>query len=117
MPAYHTSINIAIQILANYEFVVLSALFACVWWLRNVNDEFNINQEIKRMSLTVYVCDLLYLSSLIFFYDTAFVVLGFCQYFQVILCLSLLFLTGLSIMKSYQPNQIVPFGLTKESIQ
>lgn len=101
MPAYHTSINIAIQILANYEFVVLSVLFACVWWLRNVNDEFNISQEIKRMSLIVYVCDLLYLSSLIFFYDTAFVVLGFCQYFQIILCLSLLFLTGLSIKKSY----------------
>jgi len=113
VPAYHTSINLAVVALASYEFVLCSVFFACVFWLRNIHDEFSVSQEIKRMSLTLYLCDTLYIASLIFLYDTPFVVLGFVQYFQVAICLALLGLTASSIRKSYKPNTIIPFPLTE----
>lgn len=70
------------------------------------------------MSIILYVTDTLYFGSLLYFWDTTFVVLGFCQYFQVICCLSLLYLTAFKkIRKSYEPNPIIPFPLTHETIE
>ena len=117
MTAYHTAINIAVVVNYNYEFIMCTLFFGCVFMLRHIHDDFNINDELRKMSLTLYICDALYLTSLIFLYDTAFVVLGFAQYFQVILCVCLLLLTAKSIRKSYEPNSIIPFPLTHESIQ
>ena len=52
--------------------------------------------------MVLYLTDSCYIGSLLFFYDTVFVVLGFCQYIEVICCLALLYLTAVShIRKSY----------------
>jgi len=78
--AYQKSLNIAVSFYANYEFILCTVFFATVFWLRNIHDEFNINKEIRRMSMTLYITDTLYVVSLLFFYDSVFVVLGFVQY-------------------------------------
>ena len=70
------------------------------------------------MSLILYVTDTLYIGSLLYLWNTVFVVLGFCQYIQVACCFALLYLTAISkIRKSYQPNPIIPFPLTHETIE
>lgn len=92
---YHQSIDLAVMTFVNYEFVFLTLFFLCTFWLRNIKDEFSINMEIRAMTTILFVSDLLYISSIILLYNTAFVVLGFIQYIEVILCLSLLYLTAL----------------------
>lgn len=68
--------------------------------------------------MILYLSDMLYIGSLLFLYDTVYVVLGFCQYIQVACCLALLYLTAFSkIRKSFKPNPIIPFPLTQESIE
>ena len=116
--AYHKSLNISVGFYLNLEFILCTIFFGTVFWLRNIHDEFNINKEIRRMSIALYITDTLYVASLLFLYDTVFVVLGFVQYIQVACCLFLLYLTGFhKILQSYKPNEILPFPLTQESIE
>jgi hypothetical protein len=69
------------------------------------------------MTTILFFTDVCYLGSLMFLYDTMFVILGFLQYIEVILCLSLLYLTAIKpIYKSYQPNRIIPFPLSQDLI-
>ena len=111
--AYHNAINLAIMTYVNYEFIMCSLFFLCTFWLRNINDEFSINYEIRVMTTCLFVSNVLYICSLMFLYESTFVVLGFVQYIEVILCLSLLYLTAIKpIYKSYQPNAIIPFPLS-----
>lgn len=61
--------------------------------------------------------DFLYAGTLIFFYDSAFVVLGFAEYFQISLCLILLYITAIKPVRlTYQQNSIVPFPINDELI-
>ena len=86
----------------NYEFLLCIMFFSCTFWLRNINDEFSINTEIRTMTTILFLTDALYMACIIYFYDSVFVVLGFCQYFQVFLSLSLLFVTSVRpVYKSY----------------
>ena len=78
---YHKSIDVAVLAFTNYEFVFCTLFALCTFWLRNIKDEFSINTEIRAMTTILFVTDLLYLASLILFQDTAFVMLGFIQYF------------------------------------
>ena len=88
--------------ISNYEFVLCTLIFLCTFWLRNIKDEFSINFEIRAMTTCLFISDFLYIFTMIAFYDSVFVVLGFCQYFEIALCLSLLYLTAIRpIVKSY----------------
>jgi len=74
---YHDSLSIAVFVYCGYEFILCTIFFGGVFWLRNIHDEFNINKEIRRMSMILYISDTLYIISLLYFYDTVFVILGF----------------------------------------
>ena len=115
--SYENAVNIAIVVLSNYEFIVCTVFFACIFWLRHIHDEFNVNEELRRVSLTLFICDAFYFTSLMFLYNTPFVVLGFVQYFQIANSLILLQFTARNIRRSYEPNSIIPFPLTLESVQ
>ena len=115
---YYESINRAVGVAINYEFVLCTTFFFCTFMLRNIHDEFSINTEIRAMTTLLFITDTLYISCLIFFYDTYFVVLGFCEYFTVTLCLSLLYITAIKPVRlSYKPNPIVPFPLNQDCIE
>ena len=70
------------------------------------------------MAVMLFFSDFFYIASIIYAYDTWFVVLGFLQYIEVVLCLSLLYLTSIRpIKKSYLPNPIIPFPLNQDCIE
>ena len=70
------------------------------------------------MAALLFFSDFFYISCIIYAYDTWFVVLGFLQYIDVTVCLSLLYLTSIRpIQKSYKPNQIIPFPLNQDCIE
>ena len=115
---YQEEINGAVVTFINYEFVLCLLFFLCTFWLRNIKDEFNINTEIRAMTTVLYITDWLYITTLLTCYDSVFVVMGFIQYFLVIQCLILLYMTAFHpIIKSYKPNPIIPFPLNHDSIQ
>ena len=112
MTRYHASVNVAVLSYVNYEFIFCTMFFLCTFWLRNIRDEFSINSEIRLCVVILFTCDLLYISCLVLLYNSVFTVLGFLQYFLVIQCLALLYLTAIRpIRKSYEPNNIIPFPL------
>jgi len=87
---------------STYEFTFCTLFFLCTFWLRNINDEFSINTEMRAMTTLLFVTDFLYIGTLILFYDSVFVSLGFVEYFKASLCLFLLYLTAIRpIVKSY----------------
>ena len=51
--------------------------FIMIFVLRNVEDKFNMNWELQRVTVCKVVFDFLYLASLLFFPETGFVVFGF----------------------------------------
>ena len=109
---YHKAMNEAVLTYTNEEFILCTIFFWCTFMLRNINDEFSINSEIRAMTTILYVTDLAYISCLCLFYDSTFVVLGFLQYIIVICCLSLLYITAIRpVVKTYKPNDIIPFPL------
>ena len=70
------------------------------------------------MTTILFVTDFMYIASIILLYNTTFVVLGFIQYIQVALNLSLLYITAIRpINKSYKPNPIIPFPLNQDCIE
>lgn len=116
--AYHKSIDTAISTFTNTEFIVCSIFFVFTFYLRNINDEFSIGTEIRAVTTLLFVSDFCYIATLILFYDTVFTILGFIQYIEVILCISLLYLTAIRpIQKTYKPNPIIPFPLTQDCVE
>ena len=70
------------------------------------------------MTTILFATDFMYITSIILLYNTTFVVLGFIQYIQVALNLSLLYITAIRpIQKSYKPNPIIPFPLNQDCIE
>lgn len=106
------------MVYVNYEFIFCVLFFLCSFWLRHIKDDFNINTEIRLMTTILFATDFMYITSIILLYNTTFVVLGFIQYIQVTLCLSLLYITAIRpIQKSYKPNPIIPFPLNQDCIE
>lgn len=54
--------------------------FACLYMLRDIEDQFNINRELKEVIVFKFFADFLYAGSLIFMHESFFVVLGFGEY-------------------------------------
>lgn len=63
--------------------------------LREIDDTFNISRELRRVIAISTVCFTAYTFMILFADDTLFVILGFVQYFWVVICLSLLYLTAI----------------------
>ena len=106
------------MVYVNYEFIFCVLFFLCSFWLRHIKDDFNINTEIRLMTTILFATDFMYITSIILLYNTTFVVLGFIQYIQVALNLSLLYITAIRpIQKSYKPNPIIPFPLNQDCIE
>jgi hypothetical protein len=70
--------------------------------LRHIRDEFNIGSELRAMTFILFMSDLAYISCIIFAQNTIFVSLGFLEYIEVFLSVSLLYVTGIRpLMKTY----------------
>jgi hypothetical protein len=93
------------------------AFISCLYTLRHIEDQFNITREMKTMICVKFIADFLYAGTLIFFYDSAFIVLGFGEYFLIAFCLVLLYITAIRPVRlTYEPNLIVPFPINDELI-
>jgi hypothetical protein len=89
----------------------------CLYLLRHIEDQFNINRELKTLLWVKLPVDFLYAGTLIFFYDSTFIVLGFGEYFQIAFCLILLYITAIKpVRRTYEQNSIVPFPINDELI-
>lgn len=55
--------------------------FASYFTLRDVETNFRITRELRITIICKFIIDFLYGASLLYLYDTAFVVLGFAEYF------------------------------------
>lgn len=92
-------------------------LYVMIFLLREVDDTFNITKELRWVVGISCFFQIAYTCSILFFDDSLFVILGYCEYFQVIVCLSVLYLTALEpLSRSYKPSSIIPFSLNKECI-
>ena len=92
-------------------------LFGSVFLLREIDDTFNITKELRWVIVISTVCFTAYTLTILFFGHSLFVILGFCQYFWVITCISLLYLTAIEpLLRTYHPSSIIPFSLNKECI-
>jgi hypothetical protein len=88
-----------------------------IFLLRNVNDEFAIRRELVKVTVLLNVCSLCSVYSLLYFTQSPFVVYGGFLYFNIILCLGSLYITGYGpIRDSYKPNKIIPFPLNETTI-
>ena len=102
----------------NYEFVICIMFFICIFVMRNIKDEFSINNELRAMTSVLFITDFFYIGCLIFINNSAFVTLGGIQYIELFLSLSLLTITAIiPIKKSYEPNNIIPFPLNQNLIE
>lgn len=55
--------------------------FVMMFMIRNVKDEFKMGNELRTMTLTRFVVDLLFLFPIVFYPTSAFTMLGCAQYF------------------------------------
>ena len=92
-------------------------LFLCVFLLREIDDTFNITKELRWVIVISSVCFTADTTVTLFFGDSLFVILGFCQYLPVMVCFGLLYLTALEPLSlTYHPSSIIPFSMNKECI-
>lgn len=91
--------------------------FFAYYSIRHVDDQFNINREMKVAIVTKFIVDNLYIACLLFFFNSVFVVLGFVEYIMISMNLILLYFTSITpIRGTYEPNYIVPFPINDELI-
>lgn len=109
---------------AVHNLVFFTILFA----LRDIQDDFNISGELRRVVFISSICLQFYTFSLIFLNTGAtdptkkeptFVSLGYSQYILVLMSLSLLYFTSLKpILKTYNPQKgIIPYSLTTDMLR
>ena len=92
--------------------------FIMIFVLRNVEDKFNMNWELQRVTVCKGVFDFLYLARLLFFPETGFVVFGFFIYFEVVMCIIILYISVIEpIRGSYKTNDIIPFPVNEQVIR
>jgi hypothetical protein len=91
--------------------------FTMMFLTRKVRDEFTINRELRTMNMLRFAFDTLFLATVIFFPTSRFTELGCPVYFQIGLCLSLLYDSSFrQIGRTFDPNPIVPFPMNEEVI-
>jgi hypothetical protein len=114
---YYEDINAAMYYFCWSQLFRNIILFTAVFMLREIDDTFNITKELRWVIGISTVCFTTYTAIILFWGHSLFVILGFCQYLWVIVCLSLLYLTALEpLSRTYLPSSIIPFSLNKECI-
>lgn len=85
------------------QFLHNLAFFVCIFVLRDIEDKFNIIDELRKVCLITTLCTGVYITFLVYFDTSAFVVLGWCQYLPMIDSLAILYLTSLDpIARSFK---------------
>ena len=98
-------------------FIYNTIFFFAYYPMREVEDHFKITKELRVTITTLFITDFLYCGCLLWFYTSAFVILGFVEYIQVALNLILLYITAFKpVRQSYKTNFIVPFPINDEMI-
>jgi Sodium:neurotransmitter symporter family len=94
------------------------AFISLIFTLRKIDDKFNMNWELQRVTFFKIVCDSCWVFSLLFLTETWFVVYGFFEYFDVLLCISILYISVIEpIRGTYKANEIIPFPLNEQVIR
>lgn len=89
-----------------------------IFTLRKIDDKFNMNWELQRVTFFKVVCDTSWIFSLLFLTETWFVVYGFFLYFDVFLCICILYISVIEpIRGTYKANEIIPFPLNEQVIR
>jgi len=115
---YENILAVTVICYINYEFLLLLVFILCVYRLRHIRDEFNINTELRAVTTILFFSDMFYIGSIIFLYDTVFDVLGFVEYIEVVLSITLLCLTSITpVVRTYYPSGVVPFPISQEVIE
>ena len=99
------------------QFFRNSVFITLIFVLREVDDTFNITNELRMVVLFSVVCEQAYLCFLLFFGETMFVIMGWVVYLQIALCVGLMYWTAVEpLLATYKPSSIIPFSLNKECI-
>ena len=99
--------------------------FLILFALRDIQDDFNISGELRRVVFISSICLQFYTFSLIFLNSpnedegATFVSLGYSQYILVLMSISLLYFTSLKpILKTYNPEKgIIPYALSTDTLR
>jgi hypothetical protein len=77
---YYNTLSSAMEMFLNMEYIYNIIFFYCLFRIRNITDEFNISNELKSMITIKVLTDLAYAGSMIYLYDSPFIILGFGEY-------------------------------------
>jgi hypothetical protein len=114
---YYEDINVSMRQYTIAQFFRNSVFISLIFLLREVDDTFNITNELRMVVLFSIVCEQTYLCFLLFFGETMFVILGWVVYLQIALCMGLMYWTAVEpLLATYKPSSIIPFSLNKECI-
>lgn len=93
--------------------------FFILFVLRDIQDDFNISGELRKVIFISAIALQFYTFSLIFLSGSGFVVYGYCQYILLFMSLALLYNTSLvPILKTYNPSKgILPYALSTDLIK
>ena len=114
---YYEDINVSMRQYTIAQFFRNSVFITLIFLLREVDDTFNITNELRMVVLFSIVCEQTYLCFLLFFGGTMFVIMGWVVYLQIALCMGLMYWTAVEpLLATYKPSSIIPFSLNKECI-
>ena len=97
---------------------MLNCFFAwATFSVRFVDDDFNNRDEMNQMCGLRILFSSCFVLSLLYFTHSHFVIYGGFLYFEILLNLASLYITGWEPVKlSYLPNTIIPFPLNETTI-
>lgn len=99
------------------QFLHNIAFFVAIFLLRDIEDQFNIIDELRKVCIVTTLCTAAYITFIVYFDTSVFVVLGWCQYLLLIDSLAILYLTALDpIARSFKQSHILPFSLNSECL-
>ena len=114
---YYSDINKSMRQYTIAQFFRNSVFITLIFLLREVDDTFNITNELRMVVLFSVVCEQTFLCCLLFFGKTLFVIMGWVVYLQIALCVGLMYWTAVQpLLATYKPSSIIPFSLNKECI-
>lgn len=100
---YYVAINSAMRNMLWVQFLHNIAFFVAIFMLRDIEDQFNIIDELRKVCIVTTVCTNAYITFIVYFDTSVFVVLGWCQYLLLAESLAILYLTALNpIARSFK---------------
>lgn len=100
---YYVAINSAMRNMLWVQFLHNIAFFVAIFMLRDIEDQFNIIDELRKVCIVTTLCTNAYITFVLYDDTSVFVVLGWCQYLLLIESLAILYLTALNpIARSFK---------------